>query len=162
MIPGEESCSSCSSRAARCLLLASAHHTSPESDGVTFDHGFEAILLRLREVGQEPGHAQVALLSEPCKFRRCRFENRAGAFHGEMQRLNGIDAEHVPWPPPVRLQTCDLERAAPVPAGNGLWHSNREDHRPSAGRLEHTSCRNPPDRSRRRGSFRGRHQNPLA
>jgi hypothetical protein len=43
-----------------------------------------------------------------------------------------------------------------------LWHSNREDYRSSACRLEHTSRRNPSNRSRRREWVRRRHRNPLA
>src|SRR5205085_7267151 len=103
--------------------LVSALNTTPELRRLTLHDRFETSLVWLRQFGQKLGHSQVALLAKPRQRWFRGLDDRGGALHGEVQRLQSINAEHIPGAPPVRIQPCNLERATPIRAGNVLWHS---------------------------------------
>lgn len=59
-------------------------------------------------MGYELRHSQVPLHSQPLQLNFGGLKNDSGVFHTEMQCLQTIDTENVPWSAPAQVQAGDL------------------------------------------------------
>ena len=125
----------CRQRSSACVPVTASSSSSCEHarsihplGNLALDNRFEASLLRLRQPGQEFGHAKVLRLAQPLQFLRCGLEHHTGALHRQVKRLKAVDAEDISGPPVDRVQARNLQRTAPVRTGNRLRYTKGHDY----------------------------------
>ena len=97
--------------ALRRFRLGCSFDAAPTLDRLAIHERLQPISVRLRSLGKELWHPQVALLVQPRQLGLRRFKHRVGALHGEMQSLQAIYSKHVPRSAPTAGPSSDLQRA---------------------------------------------------